>query len=319
MSDCERCLSLLDSYIDHELAEDERLFVEKHLEQCSQCQAKWQEAMTLEEMLAEWAAQEIEPPMDFREKLFARLEAESAPVVPLAARAAKKKPSLNRILPWAAAAVLLLALGPAILHMTSSQPENASQPQQIAENDQTQPDDAPLQTPAEITPADEQPVDQEKQKAQDEPRAKEPPQSALDTTEQEDTGGTPSELILPTNDNDVADGETPMLASEPKPAEEQAPTEETKPQMPSPALYRSAVPEELDWQALKEQEMSLKQQYSQELQQLKKQYAQEATAELEAAITAKEAELAAVDKRLKAIDAKDAQAYDEALENTDDE
>ena len=47
--------------------------------------------------------------------------------------------------------------------------------------------------------------------------------------------------------------------------------------------------------------------------------AEEATEELQAAITAKEAELAAIDKRLKAIESKDAQAYDEALANAGDE
>lgn len=323
MSDCERCLSLLDSYIDHELAEDERLFVEKHLEQCPQCRAEWQEAKALEERLAAWAAEEIEPPADFREKVFARLEAEPAPVVPLSTRAVKKKPLWSKVLPWAAAAVLLLAMSPAIIHLAGGQPGNSSQPQQVAENDQaakqTQDEQAPRMTPAETAPAEKPQPAEKLPAASDEPASKEQPPVQKNAAEQEDTGSTQPELTVPENDSIAPDDKTPMLASGSQPDEQQMPTEETQPQLPAPAFYRSSAPEEPDWSALKEQDTALKQKYSEELDVLKQQYAQEATEELQAAITAKEAELEAIDKRLKAIENKDAQAYDEALANAGDE
>ena len=316
MSDCERCQSLLDLYIDHELEESERLFVEKHLEQCPDCQAQWLAAQEMEKLFAQWAAEEIEPPADFRENLFARLETEMAPVVPRALRAQKKKSVLIRLLPWAAAAVLLLALMPAAMHLAdgrSNLAENARP--QLADNtlaDTAEKEAVPQQeaAPEESLSADEQPKInpsvQEKNIAlpQQAPDVPEPAKQKNMDSEQSDLTALENDDTTNTNDS-----QTPMLASGYALDGEQAPAGGGEQQTPPVVMYRSAAIGETDWEALKEQNTHLKQQYSQELEQLKQQYEQAPSDELEQAIADKEAELQVVEDRRKAIENEDAEAY----------
>lgn len=323
MSDCERCRSLLDSYIDHALEESERLFVEKHLEQCADCQLEWQEAQALAAQLAIWAAEEIEPPADFREKLFTRLDAEPAPIVPLAARAQKKKPRWGKVLPWAAVAVLLLALLPAITHIAGDRPENASQPQQVADNDQppaAEDQDVQPRALAETEPAEEvQPKEQQPSvvKKEDAPKLEAPAQNT--DSGQQKAGSNQKELTSPHNDtaDNTVDDKTPMLASGQMSEDQQAPTGDTQEKMPFTASYRSAAPVEPDWAALKEQDTALMQQYNEELEQLKQQYAETASETLKQAIADKEAALKALEQRLAAIEQKDVEAYEAALEKNE--
>lgn len=301
--------------MDHELEENERLFVEKHLEQCSDCQAKWQMAQEIEGLFAQWAAEEIEPPADFREKLFARLEAENTPVVSLAPRARKKKSSLAKFLPWAAAAVLLLALMPAAMHLAggrSSAADSAKQQPQLADNtleDTLEKAEAiqPEAVAENRTPAEEQPKADTTAPGTNDALPKQA-SPAQDFSESKSTDASQADLTVPEK-GDTGGGQTPMLASGYASDGEQAPAGGEEKQTPPVMMYRSASIGQTDWEALKEQDTDLKEQYSQELEQLKQQYEQTPSDELKQAIADKEAELQLIENRLKAIENEDAEAY----------
>lgn len=76
---CSNCVNLLYDYLDGELGQEERLFVESHLKVCEVCQQEWQE---IQQAGAAYRGQfsAVAAGPEFTERVMANLPAESEPV-----------------------------------------------------------------------------------------------------------------------------------------------------------------------------------------------------------------------------------------------
>lgn len=318
MSDCEKCQALLDAYRDGELDEDDESFITDHLAQCAACQTKWQEMQRLAALLAVWAAEEIEPPADLRQKIFTQLEAQ------LVVKQQFRRKRLEKALPWLAAAVLLLALLPTTLHLTDKHATNQSAAQLVTLDDTDKEEALSNEIAPELAEEKAQPPEKEakqKQAIADSPK----PPVTVAREEQALVPATgavsPAENTAVQGTDDGAEafndaGQTPMLASSSYPLDEKQTVEQDESEN-APELFlrsRMAGAEDVDWVDLQAQTTALQEQYNADLARLQSQYAQEPSEELAQTIKDLEEKLQHIQQKLTAIAAQDFAAYQAADE-----
>lgn len=341
MSECEKCQALLDLYIDHGLEKDELIFVEAHLQHCIDCQAVFRQQQKTAELLKVWAQQEIEPPEGFREALFTRLENEAAQVVPMtAARTKAKRPALYKLLPWAAAAVLLVALLPTTLGLVeqSTAKTNGGQAQSDLLTANTTVDSGTAESALET---DEESVANHASAAEPAPMAAQSPVAAADSDSPQQhketaepnpgaesiAGQQLEEQMSAAQIQGSSDQVTrePMLASPFSLADAEEASNEAE--EPPVMMYGRSVDQigeaantgetPVDWEALKQDADQLKQQYDQELTELQQQYAAEPTEALAQSIKEKEDQLEKINRQLEAIEQQDYDAYQTVQQPTE--
>lgn len=318
MEDCEKCQVLLDAYRDGELDEDDAAFVTNHLAQCAACQTKWQEMQKLATLLTAWAAEEIEPPADLRQKIFTQLEAQ--PVV----KQQSRRKHLEKALPWLAAAVLLLALLPTTLHLTDKHATNQSAAQLVTLDDTDKGEALSNETVPE--PAAEK-AQSPKEEAKQKQATADIPKSPVAAAKEERTPAPATGEVAPADNTAVQKtdegaaplneaGQTPMLASSSYPLDEKQTVEQDESENAPELVLRSrmAGAEDVDWADLQAQTTALQEQYNADLVRLQSQYAQEPSEELAQTIKDLEEKLQHIQQKLAAIAAQDFAAYQAAGE-----
>lgn len=114
MTLCEKCQQLTDGFLNEDLSDDEKAFFNQHIIECADCQQALNGYQDLAKELALWAHAEVSPPPDFRVQLMEKLSADAQEGV--STKVSWFKRYSRRLLPVALAAVLMVALLPAVLH-----------------------------------------------------------------------------------------------------------------------------------------------------------------------------------------------------------